>query len=317
MKLTELEKPIVALAPLAGASDRTMRSICREYGADYCVTEMISAKAICFNDKKTEKLAEIGDVERPCGIQLFGSEPEVMASAAKIMQKYNPACIDINMGCPVGKIVSNGEGSALMKNIPLASRIVLAVKKAVGDVPVSVKFRTGFDGEHICAEEFAKAMCCSGADFLCIHGRTREQMYSGAADREIIARVVGVSSVPVFANGDVFTPEDAISMLGYTKASGVMIARGALGNPFIFRQTKELLKSGKYEKISDAERISLAKRHLSMLIADKGEYTGVREGRKHLGYYIKGMAGSAKARLEINGAETEAEMLSALDKLVR
>lgn len=311
----ELKRPLVALAPLAGTSDKTMRELSMRYGADYCVTEMISAKAVYYKDKKTFELARIGDKERPCGIQLFGSEPDIMAYAAEKMLEFSPAMIDINMGCPVTKIVSNKEGCALMKSPELAASIVKAVKKAAGSVPVSVKFRSGFDKNSINAVEFAKAVCDGGADLICVHGRTREQMYSGLADRKIIKKVKQSVSVPVLANGDIFSARDAVDMLSETGCDGVMVARGALGNPFIFREIKELFEKGSYVETSLAERLEVAALHAKLLCEHKGEYIGVREARKHLGWYIKGMDGSAQARGHINTAESLGRLLELISEL--
>lgn len=297
----EIKKPLIYLAPLAGISDKTMRTLCKEYGADFTVTEMISAKAVYYKDKKTFSLASIGKNEHPCAIQIFGSEPETMAYAAEKLLEFSPDAIDINMGCPVGKIVSNGEGSALMKNPSLAGKITEAVKKAA-TVPVTVKFRLGFDDEHINCTEFARILEQSGADALCVHGRTKVQMYSGKANWDMIAKVKDTVKIPVFANGDVFSPENCTDILNVTHCDGVAIARGALGNPFIFKQIKELFKTGSYTEISDKERLTLAMRHVDMLVEDKGEYTGIREARKHLGWYTKGLYGSAEAREKINCA---------------
>ncbi len=310
----DIKEKTVALAPLAGVSDKTMRTLCIEYGAQLCVTEMISAKAVCYGDKKTLELADIGDAERPCSLQLFGSEPDIMAKAAEKMLVFSPAAIDINMGCPVGKIVKNGEGSALMKNPALAAEIVKAVKRAV-DIPVTVKFRSGFDKEHINAVDFAKVLCEAGADMLCIHGRTREQMYSGKADRSIMAAVKAASSVPVLANGDVFSPEDAKSILEETGCDGVMVARGALGAPYIFSQIKEYLATGEYKIPSEQEKLMLAMRHIRMLVAHKGKHIGIMEARKHLAWYIKGMNGCAKARDEINRATSIAQFEQILNNI--
>lgn len=314
--MMEINRPLIYLAPLAGISDKTMRRLCKEYGADFTVTEMISAKAVYYKDKKTFALASIDRGEHPCAIQLFGSEPEVMAYAAERMLEFSPDAIDINMGCPVGKIVSNGEGSALMKSPELAGRITEAVKKAV-NVPVSVKFRLGFDEEHINCVEFAKILEESGANALCVHGRTKAQMYSGKANWDMIAKVKESVRIPVFANGDVFTPEDCVRILKTTGCDGVAIARGALGNPFIFKQIKELINTGSYTAVSDSERLSLAIRHVMMLVKDKGEYIGVREARKHLGWYTKGIYGSAEARERINAAVSLDEILRITQELIK
>ena len=300
---------------MAGISDKTMRRLCKEKGADFTVSEMISAKAVYYKDKKTFSLASIDKDEHPCVIQLFGSEPDTMAYAAEKMLEFSPDAIDINMGCPVGKIVSNGEGSALMKEPTLAGEITKAVKNAVS-VPVTVKFRLGYDEEHINCVEFAKILEDSGADALCVHGRTKAQMYSGRANWDMIAKVKDAVRVPVFANGDVFTPEDCADILEKTKCDGVAVARGALGNPFIFKQIKELLETGSYTQVTDCERLSLAMRHVDMLVKDKGEYTGIREARKHLGWYTKGLYGSAEARDKINAATTLVQMREIIEVLM-
>lgn len=310
----QLKTPLIYLAPLAGISDKTMRRLCKEYGAHFTVTEMISAKAVYYKDKKTFSLASIEKDEHPCAIQLFGSEPEVMAYAAEKMLEFSPDAIDINMGCPVGKIVSNGEGSALMKKPALAGKITQAVKSAV-NIPVTVKFRLGFDEENINCVEFAKILEQSGADALCIHGRTKAQMYSGKANWDMIAKVKEAVNIPVFANGDVFTPEDCTNILNVTHCDGVAIARGALGNPFIFKQINELFTTGTYTKTSDEERLSLALRHVRMLVEDKGEFTGIREARKHLGWYTKGIYGSAEAREKINAAVSLDEICKIVEVL--
>lgn len=308
-------RPYIYLAPMAGISDKTMRRLCKEKGADFTVSEMISAKAVYYKDKKTFSLASIDKDEHPCVIQLFGSEPDTMAYAAEKMLEFSPDAIDINMGCPVGKIVSNGEGSALMKEPTLAGEITKAVKNAVS-VPVTVKFRLGYDEEHINCVEFAKILEDSGADALCVHGRTKAQMYSGRANWDMIAKVKDAVRVPVFANGDVFTPEDCADILEKTKCDGVAVARGALGNPFIFKQIKELLETGSYTQVTDCERLSLAMRHVDMLVKDKGEYTGIREARKHLGWYTKGLYGSAEARDKINAATTLVQMREIIEVLM-
>ena len=275
---------------------------------------MISAKAVYYNDKKTYSLAEIEPSHKPCAIQLFGSEPDIMAFAAEKMLVFSPIAIDINMGCPVGKIVSNHEGSALMKNIHLAENIVASVKKSI-DIPVTVKFRLGFDKNNINCVEFAKALEQAGADAICVHGRTREQMYSGKANWDYIAKIKSSVKIPVFANGDVFTPEDCKNVLSVTSCDGVAIARGALGNPFIFKQIKEYLENGTYQEISTFERLDVALEHVKMLIADKGEYIGIREARKHLAWYTKGMLSSAQARAKINLSTSFNEIKNVIDEI--
>ena len=306
----------IFLAPMAGVADRAFRHMCKKYGADGVVTEMISSKALVFGDKKTEILARIDDEERPCALQLFGSEPETMAKAAKIALKFSPDIIDINMGCPVHKVVSSGDGSALMKNPYLAYDVLKSVVDAVGDdVPVTVKIRCGFDAAHINAPEIAALAEKAGACAIFVHGRTREQMYSPPCDRETIRRVKETVNIPVIGNGDIYSPEDAKRMLDETGCDGIMIGRGALGDPHIFYRTKKYLE----ESISvpaqtPAERMADIEEHMKLLIADKGEKTAAAECRKHLAWYIKGIRGAASLRDEINRTESVEKTLEMIKK---
>lgn len=303
------------LAPMAGVTDHSMRILCHRMGAELSVTEMISAKAMHFGDEKTLELARSDKSTSPCAIQIFGHEPDIMAEAAKTLEeKFRPAIIDINMGCPVKKIVSNGEGSALMKDQKLAQAIVLEVAKAV-DTPVTVKIRAGWDEASKNAVEFAKGLEEAGAAMIAVHGRTRSQMYNPGIDIDIIKAVKDAVSVPVVGNGDIYCAEDALRMYEYTGCDGIMIARGAYGNPWIFKEIISALEDKQYSPPAITERISLAKEHISLLIADKGEYTGIREARKHLAWYIKGMRGAAPARVEINAAETTEAVIEILDRL--
>ena len=312
------------LAPMAGFSDAPFRSVCLEEGADYTCTEMISAKALCFRDRKTAVLARIQKSESPISIQIFGSDPEMMARAAQMLSTGTyegclseclPAAIDINMGCPVHKIVSNGEGSALLRDEVRVRAIVEAVK-ASSAVPVTVKMRTGFDEAHKNAERIARIVGEAGADAICVHGRTRERMYSPGVDYESIRRVKESVGVPVVGNGDIFTPEDAVKMKSLTGCDALMIARGALGNPFLFAQIKEYLSTGSYRAPSLKTRVNTAKRHLSRMVAAYGEERGVREARKQVGWYVKGFPGAARLRDEVNRAEYEEEILRLLDSLM-
>ena len=319
----------LCLAPMAGATDRTFRAICREHGAEYTVSEMISAKALCYDQlsKKTVvpsasvELATIYESEMPIAIQLFGSEPELMARAAEMIvareyrgcvSEISPAAIDINMGCPMKKIVANGEGSALMRSPELAAEIVKAVKRAVS-VPVTVKIRAGWDS--ITAPEFAKRIEDAGADMICVHARTREQMYAPGVDISVIADVKRAVSVPVIGNGDVYTLQDAKNMFERTGCDGIMIARGALGEPWLFSEIKAHLEGSTYTPPTPEDRLDTAKRHLFMMLDDKPERRAIAEAKKHVAWYIKDIRGAAAARDAVMCAETPAAMAAVLDEL--
>lgn len=319
----------LCLAPMAGATDRTFRAICREHGAEYTVSEMISAKALCYDQlsKKTvmpsasAQLATIYESEMPIAIQLFGSEPDLMARAAEMIvdreyrgcvSEISPAAIDINMGCPMKKIVSNGEGSALMRSPQLAADIVRAVKKAVS-VPVTVKIRAGWDS--ITAPEFAKRIEDAGADMICVHARTREQMYALGVDISVIADVKRAVSVPVIGNGDIYTLSDATTMLEQTGCDGIMIARGALGEPWLFSEIAAHLEGKSYTPPTPNDRLETAKRHLFMMLDDKPERRALAEAKKHVAWYIKDIRGAAAARDAVMCAETPSAMAAVLDEL--
>ena len=318
------------LAPLAGVSDRAFRDICRRHGAEYTVSEMVSAKALCYEqmtkkiDKiKTAPLASVYKYEMPMAIQLFGSEPEYMARAAALIESMDylgcqsdtaPAAIDINMGCPVHKVVGNGEGSALMKNPRLAGEIVRAVVDAV-KLPVTVKIRAGWDENSKNAAEMAKILEASGAALIAVHGRTRSQMYAPSSDNRIIAEVKKSVSVPVVGNGDIYSADDAIRMLEETECDGVMIARGALGNPWIFEEIVARLEGKGYTAPSVSERLAEALTQIEQMIEEKGEYIAIAESRKHLSWYTKGMSGAPRARAEINSAKTLEEMKKIIKSL--
>ena len=329
---TELKHGIM-LAPMAGATDYAFRRVCRKFGAEYLVSEMVCAKALCYEQKikksliaspsKTAPLAAIGDGELPMAVQIFGSEPEFMAEAARMIaennyrgttSKFIPTAIDINMGCPVNKVVSNGEGSALLKNPELAGKIVEAVALAV-DLPVTVKIRTGWDSNSINCVEMAKRLEASGASLICVHGRTREQQYAPYADWSHIARVKEALSIPVIGNGDIFEPNDALKMMNETGCDGVMIGRGALGNPWIFENVINLFEGREARRISTNEVVDTALWHLALMIENKGERAGIAESRKHLGWYMKGVRGAAELRNRINCAESLNELTEILNTL--
>ena len=306
----------VFLAPMAGVADRAFRHMCKKYGADGVVTEMISSKATVFEDKKTKELARIDDFERPCALQLFGSEPETMARAASLCMEFSPDIIDINMGCPVHKVVSSGDGSALMKNPALAYEIMKAVVDAVGEkIPVTVKIRRGFDKDHINAVEIALLAQKAGVDAVFVHARTREQMYAPPCEYSTIKDVKEAVSIPVIGNGDIYCAQDAARMISETGCDGVMIGRGALGNPYLFAQVKHYLKTGETLAFQSAkDKLEDIKEHMSMLVADKGEAVAAAECRKHLAWYIKGVRGAAALRDEINRTEDVEKTIRLIEK---
>ncbi len=307
----------VFLAPMAGVTDKVFRTLCREMGCGLAYSEMVSAKGMKYNNKNTHMLLDTDDSERPCAVQMFGSEPEVMADMARRLNEYeNIDIIDINMGCPAPKIVKNGEGSALSLKPELAGRIIEAVSKA-SSKPVTVKIRKGFDEGHINAVEMAHIAEQSGAAALTLHGRTREQYYSGKADWDIIRLVKeNTKTIPIIGNGDIFSPEDAKKILDHTRCDAVMIGRGAQGNPFIFRRITAYLENGELlPEPSWEERLDTAQRHTLMLAEYKGEYIGIREMRKNMGWYIKGLPHSAEMRVKINTAKTVEDMLGFIDEM--
>ena len=278
----------LALAPMAGVTDCAFRQICREHGAALTVTEMVSTKALCYQDKKTPRLLALGEDEHPAAAQVFGHEPETMAEGAKIARAVSGCdIIDINMGCPAPKIVNNGDGSALMRDPALAARVIEAVVKAV-DVPVTVKFRKGWDEKSVNCVEFARMAEAAGAAAITIHGRTRAQQYSGKADWDAIRAVKQAVSIPVFANGDVAEPADVVRILEYTGADAVMIGRGALGAPWIFERANALIETGVCPPLPPfAERIGTAVRQIELAAAQKGEYIAMLEARRHVNCYLK------------------------------
>ena len=302
-----LDSPLI-LAPMAGVTDLPFRLLCKEQGCSLVYTEMVSAKAILYKNKNTRALLEVEEEEHPVAVQLFGSDPAVMAEIAVQVEEGPFEIIDVNMGCPVPKIVKNGEGSALMRNPKLAEKILTAMVKATKK-PVTVKFRKGFENGDSAAAEFAKMAEASGVAAVAVHGRTREQYYSGKADWDIIRQVKDAVSVPVIGNGDIFEPEDAVRMMEETGCDGVMIARGAKGNPWIFGRTKGLMETGiTPPKPSGGEIRDMILRHGRMLSECKGEKAGIREMRSHMAWYTSGLPNSASLRNDMNQAETYEDM---------
>ena len=292
----EIEKT-AALAPMASVADRAYRLMCREFGASYVVSEMVSAKGLCYSDRKTAELCTVTEKERPMAIQLFGSEPEFMERAVEIVSGYKPDIIDINMGCPVPKVVGIGCGSALMRDIKQAELVAKATVKA-SPVPVTVKFRKGWDDDNINAVEFAKAMEAAGVSAIAVHGRTREQFYSGKADWEIISEVKKNVSIPVIANGDVTDLKSCLDMYEQTGCDLVMIGRGSYGNPFVFKEISSYFKGESYTSPTLEERMQTMLCHIRLIleISEKPEELAMHEARKHAAWYMNGFYGSAKFR---------------------
>lgn len=305
----------VFLAPMAGMGDAAFRRICKEHGADYMTTEMVSAKALCYGDKKTPLLAAIRDYEQPVAIQIFGSEPETMAKASEILLDMSaqrgifPAAIDVNMGCPMTKVVKCGDGSALMRTPEKAAEIVRAMVAVCGEMPVTVKLRIGWDNESRNVVDMAKRLEDAGAAAFCVHARTRSEMYSPGIHPEYIRMVKEAVSVPVIGNGDIFTAADAEKMVKETGCDGVAVARGALGNPWLF---EEIHKGADFIPPTKEERIREALRHFRYMIEEKGERVAVAESRAAIAYYTKGLSGSSRIRGMMNFAETAEEIIRIL-----
>lgn len=303
MKIGDLEfKNIAFLAPMAGIADRAFRELCTQFGAAYTVTEMVSSKGLTMGDKKSRELLTIGS-ERPCGAQIFGDDPQIMAQAAAKCLEYAPDVIDINMGCPAPKVAMNGGGASLMKKPQLAYEITKAVVEAV-NIPVTVKIRKGWDDDNINAVEMALLAQKAGASAVAVHGRTRQQMYSGKVDYQIISDVKNALNIPVIANGDITDEQTAAITLEKTNADAIMIGRGALGNPWVFSRINAYLSECRVlPEPSTIEKMNVMLKHIQKIIEYKGEYTAMREARHHAAYYTKGMRGGAKLRAEISKYE--------------
>ena len=317
MKIGNIEfEGFAALAPMAGVADRAMREICRHFGAAYTIGELTSAKGVSLGDKKSASLLTFGENEKPAASQLFGSEPDTMAFAAEFSLKYSPDFIDINMGCPVPKVNSIGCGCQLMTDPELCRRIVEAVSTAV-DVPVTVKIRKGIDDDHINAKEVAQACEAGGAKAVAVHGRTRAQMYKPYADWNIIREVKEAVRIPVIGNGDVETAADAARLLEETGCDMVMVGRGAMGNPWIFSEINAYLSEGAVlAPPTLSERVTIMRRHIEKLCEYKGEDVGMREARKHIAWYIKGLHGAAALRNDAGRLRTLDEFYSLIKRVM-
>lgn len=307
----------IFLAPMAGIADRAFRELCINYGAGYTVTEMVSSKGLTMGDRKSGELLTLGETEKPAGAQIFGDDPEIMAQAAIKCLDYSPAIIDINMGCPAPKVAMNGGGASLMKNPALAGEIIRAVSSAVS-VPVTVKIRKGWDDDSVNAAELAETAEKNGAAAIAVHGRTRTQMYSGKVDYDVIAAVKKAVSIPVIGNGDIVDEQSAAIMLERTNCDAIMIGRGALGNPWIFRRINAYLNECRVlPDVSISEKMLVMLRHIQTLIDYKGEYTAVREARHHAAYYTKGLRGGAAFRRQIGSLESFEQLQELAYKIVK
>lgn len=304
MKIKDIEfENNIFLAPMAGIADRAFRELCINFGAGYTVTEMVSSKGLTMGDKKSSELLTLGEIENPAGAQIFGDDPQIMAEAAVKCLDFHPQIIDINMGCPAPKIAMNGGGASLMKSPKLAGEIVKAVSEAV-PVPVTVKIRKGWDDESVTAVELAQIAQQNGASAITVHGRTRMQMYSGKVDYDIIAKVKKAVSIPVIGNGDITDEQSATIMFEKTNCDAIMIGRGALGNPWIFRKINAYLSECRVlPEVGINEKMVVMLKHIQKIIEYKGEYTAMREARHHAAYYTKGIRGGAALRKEISTFE--------------
>ena len=316
MKIKNVEiKGYAGAAPMAGEGDRAFRIISRSFGAAYTVSEMVSAKGIAYNSKKSASLMELDEDEHPSAVQIFGDDPETMANAAEFALRYRPDIIDINMGCPVPKVANNGGGSALMKDPALCGEIVRAVKSKV-NIPVSVKIRKGFDEEHVNAPEVAQICEFNGADAVTVHGRTREQYFKGECDLDIIRKVKESVGIPVIGNGDVTDALSAERMYDHTGCDYILIGRGALGNPWVFREINEYFERGHIPSRPDvSEILTVLKKHAELLTKFKGEYIGMREIRKHAAFYLKGFRNAAFLRREVFSMNTLDDLYILIEKV--
>ncbi len=308
-----------ALAPMAGVADRAYRLMCKKYGAAYVVSEMVSAKGICYSDRKTAELCTVTDEERPMAVQLFGSEPDFMAEAVKIVLEYRPDIIDINMGCPVPKVVGTGAGSALMKDIKLAADITKAAVKAAGETPVTVKIRSGWNAESINAPEMAKALEAAGAAAVAVHGRTRDMFYSGESDSSVIKAVKEAVSIPVIGNGDITDADSCVKMYSETGCDLVMIGHGSYGNPFIFREIEAKLRGEAYEPPALETKMQVMLEHIRLILelSEKCEELAMHEARKHAAWYMNGYYGSAKFRGRCYQLSSYAEAEALADEFIQ
>ncbi len=305
----------LALGPMAGVTDMTYRMLCREQGCELTYTEMVSAKAILYKNKNTNELLEAHEGDRPLAVQLFGSDPEIMADIAMQVAERDIDIIDVNMGCPVPKIVNNGEGSALMKNPSLVYSILSSMTAKVKK-PVTVKIRKGFSDDEVNADEVARAAEAAGVAAIAVHGRTRQQYYSGKADWDIIKKVKQSVKIPVIGNGDIFNAIDAKNMYEYTGCDAVMVARGAQGNPWIFSEIRSLMDTGIIPPRPSKQDIKdMMLKHLDLIVSAKGEYIGIRQMRKHIAWYTKGLEGSSRLRDRINYAENVGELKELINNI--
>lgn len=317
MKIGNIKiKGKIILAPMAGVTDKAFRKICRQHGAALTTTEMVSAKALNFRDKKTFRLLGISECETPSCVQIFGSDPESMAQGAIIAREISGCdIIDINMGCPAPKIVNNGDGSALMKDLNRAQSIIKSVRNVV-NCPVTIKFRKGWDESNINCVEFAKMCECAGADMVTIHGRTRAQQYSGNADWDIIAQIKKAVKIPVCANGDVFSPQDVVKIIEHTNADLVMIGRGALGEPWIFSRANKLIETGILDcEPNISQRLDTALKQIELACEDKGEHIAILEARKHVNWYLKGYSGLKEFKKRISVLKSLDELLNICEQI--
>lgn len=317
MKIGNIEiKNSAALAPMAGVADCAFRELCASFGASYTVTEMVSSKGIHFNSKKSAELMELTDRERPSGIQIFGDEPDTMAEAAVFAQQFNPDFIDINMGCPAPKISGNGAGASLMKNPKLCGEIVSKVVKAV-NVPVTVKMRKGWDDDTVNCVEVAKTVEYNGASAVAVHGRTRQQYYKPPVDWDIIRKVKSSLKIPVIGNGDVTSGQAAKKLYEHTGCDMIMVGRGALGRPWIFREINEYIRTGSLPTPpSTEEKLNIMLSQIERMCELKGEYLGIRQSRKHIAWYLKGFKGAASLRNEAGHVSSMEEIKSLIQKVL-